>query len=149
MKLNHYKGLLFYLLTGFLLNSCATGSTSQKVVTPPELQKREVESARQVQEMNEKLLMSNLAASKTPYKDYRIGPEDLLEITVFEVEKLNKTVRVSAQGNISLPLLGVLRVKGLTANELERRSEIYWVKNIFRILRSVFLLKSIGINGFR
>ena len=120
MKLNHYKRLLFYLLAGFLLNSCATGSTSPKVVTPPELQKREVESARQVPEMNEKLLISNLPASKTPYKDYKIGPEDLLEITVFEVEKLNKTVRVSAQGNISLPLLGVLRVKGLTANELEK-----------------------------
>lgn len=120
MKLNHYKGLLFYLLVGGLLISCATGSTSPKVVTPPELQKREVESARQVPEMNEKLLISNLAASKTPYKDYKIGPEDLLEITVFEVEKLNKTVRVSAQGNISLPLLGVLRVKGLTANELEK-----------------------------
>jgi len=55
-----------------------------------------------------------------PYSDYKIGPEDLLEISVFEVEKLNKTVRVSSQGNISLPLLGVLRVKGLTANQLER-----------------------------
>jgi len=119
MKLNPYKGLLFYLLAGFLLNSCATGTTSQKVVGPPEPQKREMESARQVQEMNEKLVMRNLASSRTPYRDYKIGPEDLLEITVFEVEKLNKTVRVSAQGNISLPLLGVLRVKGLTANELE------------------------------
>jgi len=38
-------------------------------------------------------------------RDYKIGPEDLLEISVFEEDKLNKTVRVSSQGNISLPLL--------------------------------------------
>ena len=81
---------------------------------------KEIESSRQVKAMNEKLLMSTLALRKTSYRDYKIGPEDLLEISVFEEEKLNKTVRVSSQGNISLPLLGVLRVKGLTANELEK-----------------------------
>jgi len=70
--------------------------------------------------MNERILMSTLSVQRDPYSDYNIGPEDLLEISVFEVEKLNKTVRVSSQGNISLPLLGVLRVKGLTANQLER-----------------------------
>ena len=74
----------------------------------------------QVKAMNERILMSTLSAKSDPYSDYRIGPEDLLEISVFEVEKLNKTVRVSSQGNISVPLLGVLRAKGLTANELER-----------------------------
>jgi polysaccharide biosynthesis/export protein len=70
--------------------------------------------------MNERLLMSALASRKDLYRDYKIGSEDLLEISVFEEEKLNKTVRVSSQGNISLPLLGVLRVKGLTANDLEK-----------------------------
>ncbi len=70
--------------------------------------------------MNENLLMSALTGRKTSQRDYKIGPEDLLEISVFEEEKLNKTVRVSSQGNISLPLLGVLRVKGLTASELEK-----------------------------
>ena len=81
---------------------------------------KEIESSRQVRAMNEKLLMSTLTGRKTSQRDYKIGPEDLLEISVFEEEKLNKTVRVSSQGNISLPLLGVLRVKGLTANELEK-----------------------------
>src|ERR1051325_5311542 len=63
--------------------------------------------------------------------DYRLGPEDLLEITLFNIpESLNAerqmtprtlTVRVSHQGQISLPLLGELDVKGLTASDLERR----------------------------
>jgi polysaccharide export outer membrane protein len=79
-----------------------------------------MESSRQIKAMNERILMGGLSSKMAPYRDYKIGPEDLLEITVFEEEKLNKTVRVSSQGNISLPLLGVFRVKALTANELEK-----------------------------
>ena len=70
--------------------------------------------------MNERILVNRLSRKGDPYRDYKIGPDDLLEISVFDVEKLNKTVRVSSQGNISLPLIGTLRVKGLTANELEK-----------------------------
>ena len=81
---------------------------------------REIEISRQVKAMNEKILMSVFTSKRDLYRDYKIGPEDLLEISVFEDEKLNKTVRVSFQGNINLPLLGVLKVKGLSASELER-----------------------------
>ncbi len=51
--------------------------------------------------------------------DYRIGPEDLLEITVFEAPELNGSPRVSAKGEISLPLLGAVKAAGLTPQELE------------------------------
>jgi len=70
--------------------------------------------------MNEKILMKNFSSSKNLHRDYKIGPDDLIEISVFEEEKLNKAVRVSSQGNISLPLLGILKVRDLTANELEK-----------------------------
>jgi polysaccharide export outer membrane protein len=121
MKFGPPKQILFSLLAGFLLNSCASGPTSPKAMPPREVQEKEIESARQVKEMNDRILMSTLATSKATSGDYKIGPEDLIEITVFEVEKLNKTVRVSARGDISLPLLGILRVKGLTTTELEKR----------------------------
>ena len=81
---------------------------------------RDIETSKRVKEMNEKILMSALSSKRDLYRDYKIGPEDLLEISVFEDEKLNKIVRVSSQGNISLPLLGILKIKGLTANELEK-----------------------------
>ena len=121
MKFGRYKEILFSLLAGFLLNSCASGVPPSKVISPQAIQEKEIESARQVKEMNERILMGDLATGKSTSGDYKIGPEDLLEIAVFEVEKLNKTVRVSARGDISLPLLGILRVKGLTATELEKR----------------------------
>jgi len=45
---------------------------------------------------------------------YRIGPGDLLELKVFQVEELSQTVRVSEDGSITLPLLGRVLVEGLT-----------------------------------
>jgi polysaccharide biosynthesis/export protein len=51
--------------------------------------------------------------------EYRLGPEDLLEIQVFGVEELSRTVRVNARGNVSLPLIGSVVAAGLTSDELE------------------------------
>jgi polysaccharide export outer membrane protein len=50
-----------------------------------------------------------------------VGAEDLIEISVFEIPDLNRTVRVSSQGTISLPLLGEIRVEGLTPMQVESR----------------------------
>jgi len=51
--------------------------------------------------------------------EYRIGPQDLLEINIFEAPELNRNVRVSENGEVSLPLLGGIQVAQLTARELE------------------------------
>ena len=53
--------------------------------------------------------------------DYRIGPKDLLEITVFGLPELTQTVRVSEDGSITMSLLGRVEVFGLTAQELEKK----------------------------
>jgi len=45
---------------------------------------------------------------------YRIGPGDLLELKVFQVDELSQTVRVSEDGSMTLPLLGRIVVEGLT-----------------------------------
>jgi polysaccharide export outer membrane protein len=51
--------------------------------------------------------------------EYRIGAEDLIEVSVFEASELNRSVRVSAGGEVSLPLIGGVRAAGLTPRELE------------------------------
>src|SRR5260370_1210259 len=65
------------------------------------------------------LLDSNPSAPAVSPQEYRIGPEDVLNINVFEAQELNREVRVSASGEISLPLLGSVRAAGLTPRELE------------------------------
>lgn len=49
----------------------------------------------------------------------RIGPGDLLEVSVFEAPEMNRTVRVQANGEISMELLGAVKASGLTPRELE------------------------------
>ena len=51
--------------------------------------------------------------------DYQIGASDLLEISVFQVPDMSRTVRVNSHGLISLPLIGAVKAGGLTAQELE------------------------------
>ncbi|WP_449448000.1 polysaccharide biosynthesis/export family protein [Thermomonas brevis] len=51
--------------------------------------------------------------------DYRIGAQDLLQISVFGVQDLDKEVRVNSNGQISLPLVGGVMAGGKTIPELE------------------------------
>ena len=53
--------------------------------------------------------------------EYRIGPRDLLEVTVIGFEDLNRSYRVSEEGKINLPYLGEVEVQGLTRSELEKK----------------------------
>jgi polysaccharide export outer membrane protein len=52
-------------------------------------------------------------------QDYLIGPDDALKITVYREEDMDREVRVSSDGYISFPLLGKVKVEGMTVSELE------------------------------
>ncbi len=65
-------------------------------------------------------LFTSFLFPSEPY-EYRIGPKDLLVIKVFQVPELNTTVRVGEDGTITLPLVGKIRVEGLTRYQLEER----------------------------
>lgn len=47
----------------------------------------------------------------------KIGPGDLLEITVFDVPEMTQQVRVGADGKVELELIGKTALAGLTAQE--------------------------------
>ena len=51
--------------------------------------------------------------------EYRIGPSDLLSVVVFQVEDLEREVRVNNAGQISLPLIGAVDVAGSTVDQVE------------------------------
>jgi polysaccharide export outer membrane protein len=56
-------------------------------------------------------------------QEYRIGPDDLVEVAVFEAPELGGVSRVTASGTISLPLVGPVDVSGRTPQEVERLVE--------------------------
>jgi polysaccharide biosynthesis/export protein len=51
---------------------------------------------------------------------YKIGPQDVLDVSVFKVPDLTRSVQVADTGTINLPLLGEVPAAGKTARELER-----------------------------
>jgi polysaccharide biosynthesis/export protein len=65
--------------------------------------------------------------------EYRIGPRDLLEINIYELEAPSETkrirVRVSHTGSVVLPLIGSVRSVGLTASELQASIEARLAKD--------------------
>lgn len=61
------------------------------------------------------------AATQAPAHagDYRISARDILEIQVFQVPDLNKTVQVNEDGTITLPLVGKISFAGLTIEQAQ------------------------------
>src|SRR5688500_11059852 len=57
----------------------------------------------------------------TAQPDYRIGPDDVLVITVLDQKELEQVVTVRPDGKISLPLIGDTEAAGLTVAELSSR----------------------------
>lgn len=51
--------------------------------------------------------------------DYKIAPNDLIEVEVYGVPDLKRTVRVNSSGSVSLALVGSVPLLGLTAQQAE------------------------------
>ena len=58
--------------------------------------------------------------TKTAGAGYKIGGQDVLEISVFKVPELSKVVQVAESGTINLPLVGDIVAVGRTAQDVER-----------------------------
>jgi len=59
---------------------------------------------------------TELASSRglADVSEYRITPQDVLQVSIFQVPDLNRTVQVDGNGFVSLPLVGGVPVRGKT-----------------------------------
>ena len=57
-------------------------------------------------------------AAKPVSKDFLLGPEDVLEVTVWRNQDLSRTVVVRPDGKISLPLIGDVQASGLNSSQV-------------------------------
>jgi polysaccharide export outer membrane protein len=60
------------------------------------------------------------SATVTDQSAITIGPGDLFDLTVFDVPELVLKVRVDSSGEVSLPLLGDLKLAGMTVRDSQR-----------------------------
>lgn len=75
---------------------------------------------------------------------YQIGPEDILEISVWKEEGLKKEVLVRPDGGLSFPLIGEVQAAGKTAGQLKKEISHRLEKFIPEPVVSIALLKVIG-----
>ena len=61
-----------------------------------------------------------MVANADTTTDYRISAQDVLQVAVFQIKDLDSAVQVGEDGNIALPLVGKIPVKGKTTYEAEQ-----------------------------
>jgi len=65
------------------------------------------------------LLPTSTWAQQSPGLEYRIGPEDVLHISVWKEDDLDRKVLVRPDGGVSFPLVGDIQVSGRTPLEVQ------------------------------
>jgi polysaccharide export outer membrane protein len=103
-----------------IMSGCASSQNASPTLPPAELKQDEIA------QFNEQLFAS--ARMNTDPSDYLLGSGDLLQIKVYEAEDLNTTVRISSRGYVTLPLLGAVLVKDMSAREAEET-----IENLYRV----------------
>ncbi len=144
----HFRRIFYFGLILMLLAGCATDGSnvvSVKIVTDKaysDLKAEELEQIAQIKKTSQtseiddglgSVIQSTEHYAVTDYvrkhpeaagrggKDYSVGGYDVLNIVVYEEADLSReSVRVSADGFISLPLIGRLRVAGMTPASIGR-----------------------------
>ena len=123
-KAGELRSVVLATLFAACLSGCASSSeeTSESLGTKgvfvPSGEKRPVEDAATPGGAGQPL--ASLAASAKPRQEaYQIGPQDVLEINVFNVPALSRVTQVSGSGTINMPLVGEVQATGKTSQQLE------------------------------
>jgi polysaccharide export outer membrane protein len=97
-----FVSLLFVLVVPLSLTDCTSNTAPTGGVT------------------SDPAVTANALADTMPHPDYQISPRDILEVTVFQVPDLSRTVQVGDDGSVTLPLIGRTKVAGETTNQAEQ-----------------------------
>lgn len=122
-----------------LLTTCSTASQPPQISQLPGGAK---EPSSTIVDINRNIAAAAALQGSTSSSDYIIGPEDLLEITLFNIPiqahgahndltPRTSLVRVNQRAQISLPLIGDVSIKGLTVSGLEDRLRERFDKYIY------------------
>jgi polysaccharide export outer membrane protein len=113
-----FSPLLFIIF--FLILCCAhsgCGRSVERIAVKNEVSLPKASMTGAVKIAKQNLSMAN-KLKQIPSSDYVLGPEDLMEISVFRHDELKLQCRVSQTGMISYYLVGDIRAAGLTEFQL-------------------------------
>lgn len=133
--------LVVVLAFGFLLANCTSNPGQVNSTASSTTEAAEQSNANAVEEPGPG---STPATSNVVSANYHISPRDILDISVFQVADLTKTVQVSDDGNISLPLIGNIVVRDKTTHEAEEIIADKLRKNYLRSPQVSVFVKQYG-----
>ncbi|HKT81138.1 MAG TPA: polysaccharide biosynthesis/export family protein [Vicinamibacterales bacterium] len=95
------------------------------------------------------------AATASPQLEantYRLGPDDEIALVVVGEDDFNHNFRVQSDGNVTLPWIGQIPARGLTAGELQERIRVAlstdWIRNPqVRVEISKYSSQSVIVQG--
>jgi len=128
------------LLALTIIGAAACSSTQRQVA----IQKAEVDAkAKEVEAFNQDLATIAAQSAMVP-GDYRVGPEDLIEVTLYDIESQNGeprviVARVSNSGFITLPYVGKVKADGFGPLELEEELRREYLRFIHEPQITVFI----------
>jgi polysaccharide export outer membrane protein len=92
-----------------------------------------------------------MAQAKSGQDTYRIEPGDLLEVIILGEDELARTLMVMHNGTISFPLVGEVKVAGLTTDQassvLAQRLEKYFIHPVVSIILQSPTLPYVSVFG--
>ena len=110
-------GFLLVMMIAALASGCAGNSRTEKAEALIANVARD--DSRDNLALNSRIIA--MANAEVSLRDHKLGPGDLLEISVFDISELSKIkARVASEGFITLPLAGPVLAAGKTAIELEK-----------------------------
>lgn len=102
-----------------LLSGCGT-SLNSELATPSQAQIATQLAAAEPGADRFATIAGSSAAPSIDRMAYKVGPLDVLDISVFQVPELSTSVQVAETGTINFPLLGEILAAGKTAEAVER-----------------------------
>ncbi|MBK1877935.1 polysaccharide biosynthesis/export family protein [Pelagicoccus mobilis] len=85
-------------------------------------------------------LSSVCSAEVVDTDDYRINPRDLIQFQIYEEPDTLMVQRVSAKGELPLPMIGVVSVSGLSLREAEAKLRDLYIEGEFFVDPQVILV---------
>ena len=86
------------------------------------------------------VVLASVCSLAVASDDYRVAPRDLLRFQIFDEPDTQIVQRVSATGEMPLPMVGVVGVQGLTLREVEAKLKRLYVDGGFFVNPQVILV---------
>lgn len=117
------KNLFMFCFVTVFFVSCASAKKNEALEVPT-AEITSISLEKKTENINKSVLQKQIANDIDNIKkndDYILQPGDLVDIKVFMEEEMDRTLRISSNGTITYPLIGNVKISGVSLSEAEEK----------------------------